>query len=107
MYNNMAEEFRVKAPVAFGTSPPRKLAAAVVRAAKRDVPEITVNPTPIRPLIALAVFAPRLALWIVMKLGGGFFGVIVWSFTQPDYFSGDRLEPADPITVSTSACTIG
>jgi short-subunit dehydrogenase len=76
MYNDMASEFGVKAPVAFGTSSPEKLASAVVRAAKRDVPEIIVNPTPIRPLIALALFAPRLALWIVMKLGGGFFGVI-------------------------------
>ena len=76
MYNDMASKFGVKAPVAFGTSSPQKLAAAVVRAAKRDVPEIIVNPTPIRPLIALALFAPRLALWIVMKLGGGFFGVI-------------------------------
>lgn len=76
MYNDMATEFGVKAPLAFGTSPPQKVAAAVVRAAKRDVPEIIVNPTPIRPLVALALFAPRLALWIIMKLGGGFFGVV-------------------------------
>jgi short-subunit dehydrogenase len=76
MYNDMATEFGVKAPLAFGTSPPQKVAAAVVRAAKRDVPEIIVNPTPIRPLVALALFAPRLALWIVIKLGGAFFGVV-------------------------------
>jgi len=76
MYNDMTREFDVKAPLAFGTSPPQKVAAAVVRAVKHDVPEIIVNPTPIRPLVALALFAPRLALWIVMKLGGAFFGVV-------------------------------
>lgn len=76
MYDDMSREFHLKAPRAFGTSPPQKVADAVVRAAKRDVPEIIVNPTPIRPLIVLALFAPRFALWVIMKLGGGFFGAI-------------------------------
>lgn len=76
MYDDMNRELHLKAPRAFGTSPPQKVAGAVVRAVKHDVPEIIVNPTPIRPLIALALFAPRFALWVIMKLGGGFFGAV-------------------------------
>jgi short-subunit dehydrogenase len=69
MFDDMAREFGVKAPMALGTTRPAKIASAVIRAAKRDVPEIVVNPMPIRPLGVLAVIAPRLAIWLILRLG--------------------------------------
>ena len=73
MYDDIRRELDLNAPPLLGTSPPEKVARAVVRAVKRDLPEIVVNPTPIRPLVALALFAPRFALRLIMKLGGRFF----------------------------------
>lgn len=73
MYDDIRRELDLKAPLLLGTSPPEKVAKEVVRAVKRDLPEIVVNPTPIRPLVALALFAPRFALRLIMKLGGKFF----------------------------------
>ena len=58
MYADMSRESGVKAPLSFGTSPPERVARAVVRAVQRDVPEIVVNPMPIRPLLVVALFAP-------------------------------------------------
>lgn len=69
MYVNMSRESGVKAPLSFGTSPPERVARAVVRAVQRDVPEIVVNPMPIRPLLVVALLAPRFALWLLNQLG--------------------------------------
>lgn len=69
MYADMTQEYGVKSPLAFGTSSPQKVARAVVRAVRRDVPEIIINPIPVRPLVALALFAPRLARWLALRLG--------------------------------------
>jgi short-subunit dehydrogenase len=69
MYMKMSRESGVKAPLSFGTSPPERVARAVVRAVKRHVPEIVVNPMPMRPLVAVALFAPRFALWLLNRLG--------------------------------------
>jgi short-subunit dehydrogenase len=69
MYDDMVREFGVKAPSTFGTSPPSKVASAVVRAVKRDLLEVIVNPTPLRPLIVLGAFSQRLATWLLLRLG--------------------------------------
>jgi short-subunit dehydrogenase len=77
MYERMTGEFDVRAPLVFGTSSPQSVARAVVRAAKRNAPEIIVTPGPIRPLLALAVFAPRFIQWLVNKVGTlRFFGTV-------------------------------
>ena len=77
MYDDLSRQFGVKAPRALGTTRPEKVASAVIRAVKRDVPEIVVNPTPIRPLAVLAVIFPRLAIWLALRLGlAKFFGPI-------------------------------
>jgi short-subunit dehydrogenase len=73
MYDDISREFDLKAPPLLGTSSPKRVAKVVVRAVKRDLPEIVVNPMPIRPLVVLALFAPRFALRLIMKLGGRFF----------------------------------
>lgn len=53
-------------------------------AVKRNVPEIVVNPTPIRPLAVLALIAPRLGTWLVLRLGiGRVFGRVAKSRALP------------------------
>jgi short-subunit dehydrogenase len=51
----------VVAPALFGTTTPEKVGLAVVSAIRRDAPEILVTPRPIRPFLALAALAPRMA----------------------------------------------
>ena len=49
----------LRARTLVGTTTPARVAQATVRAIQRDLPEIVVNPTPVRPLLALAALAPR------------------------------------------------
>lgn len=69
MYEDMTRVAKVTAPRILGISTPERIADAVVRAIRKDLPEIIVNPMPVRPILMLAVFAPRLAAWVVSKLG--------------------------------------
>jgi len=69
MYGDVARDFGVKAPLALGSSPPERVARAVVRAVKRDLPEPIVNPIPYRLVLAIGLVAPRLAQWMVKWLG--------------------------------------
>lgn len=69
MYDDMVNSHGVKAPSALGTTRPANVAAAVIRATKRDLPEIIVNPMPVRPLAILALIAPRFATWLLIRLG--------------------------------------
>lgn len=69
IYDDMVQEYGVKAPPVLGTTTPEKVARAIVRAVKRNVPEIVVNPTPVRPLAVLALIAPRFATWLLLRLG--------------------------------------
>lgn len=59
----------VKAPAGLGTTTPQAVAAAVVRAIEQDVPEIIVTPRPVRPMLAFAVVAPRMAERLAALLG--------------------------------------
>jgi short-subunit dehydrogenase len=53
----------------FGSSPPEKVGAAVVRAVQEDRAEIIINARPVRPLIALASVAPKAAFWLNERVG--------------------------------------
>ena len=48
-----------RAPKLAGEAHPEKVAAATIRAIERDLPDVTVNGTPVGPLLALAQVAPR------------------------------------------------
>ena len=52
-----------------GISPPEKVARAVVTAIRTNAPEIIVNPTPLRPLLALNRVAPSLGERLTARLG--------------------------------------
>jgi len=56
------------APGWLGTSKPADVARAVVRAVKRDLPEVIVNPGPMRVMLAFRELFPRLAEWVRVDL---------------------------------------
>jgi short-subunit dehydrogenase len=58
MYARMAQN-GIKAPVTLGTSPPEKVAQAVVEVVEGDVPERIVAARPMRPFFALTELSPR------------------------------------------------
>lgn len=64
MYRTLQETTHVSAPRWLGTSTPEHVARAVVRAIKQDLPEVIVNPRPMRLILAFQQLFPRLADWI-------------------------------------------
>ena len=65
----MFAKFGIAPPLLLGSCTPEQVAAAVVRAIRRDVPEIIVNSVPVRPLLALGALSPRAGLWILNRMG--------------------------------------
>lgn len=69
MFAEQQREQGASAPVFVGSTTPEKVAAAVVRATERDLPEVIVNSGPMRPLLAVATLAPSLGEWLAPKFG--------------------------------------
>jgi short-subunit dehydrogenase len=61
------------APALLGACQPEWVAQAVIRAVQRDIPEIIVNPLPVRPLLALTALFPALGGWLSDKTGANEF----------------------------------
>jgi short-subunit dehydrogenase len=69
IYQRIADETGVYAPRLLGTSSPEAVANAVIRAVKQDIPEIIINPGPIRLLTTLAELSPSFAEWVMHRIG--------------------------------------
>lgn len=69
IYSNLKQRAGCSAPVLLGVSPPQKVVRAVLRAIKGDLPEIIVNPIPIRPLLALSALFPSVGEWVINQIG--------------------------------------
>ena len=69
MYAKTKEEFGVEAPRRLGVSKPEAVAGGVIRAIRKDLPEVIVNPGPIRPLLMVNAVSPSLGEWIVERTG--------------------------------------
>ena len=65
----MFAERSQEAPRVLGTSTPEAVAQAVVRAIRRDVGEIIVNPGPVRLGLVFEQLSPGLARWVLEKAG--------------------------------------
>ena len=70
IYAKLKEKSGCSAPPLLGTSSPEAVAQAVLRSVRRDVPEIVVNPIPVRPLLALTTMFPSLGEWLLGQTGG-------------------------------------
>ena len=69
IYARLKAQSGCTAPLLLGTSPPEPVARAVVRCIQRDLPEVIVNPLPVRPLFALTALFPSLGAWLVTRIG--------------------------------------
>ena|SRR2546421_6817903 len=72
MFQRVLDSTHVSYP-AISTSPPQKVALAVLRAIKRDLPEVIVYPTPMKPFLALQALSPRLIERLLPHMGGDVF----------------------------------
>ncbi len=69
IYSKLKAKSGCSAPPLIGTSPPEAVPRAVIRAIENDLPEIIVNPLPIRPLLAFISLFPSWGEWVVEKIG--------------------------------------
>jgi short-subunit dehydrogenase len=69
IYAKMKVKSGCSAPALIGTSAPELIPRAVIRAIENDLPEIIVNPLPIRPLLAFISLFPSWGEWVVDQLG--------------------------------------
>ncbi len=91
IYERLRKCSGLSAPPLLGTSPPGKVVDAAVRAIERDLPEVIVNPLPVRPLLAFAAMFPRLGEWVLAQTGGHQFFRNVFEASQ-------RAAPDQPKT---------
>jgi NAD(P)-dependent dehydrogenase (short-subunit alcohol dehydrogenase family) len=73
IYSRLKAQTGMSAPVWLGTSPPEAVVEAVLRAIVSDPPEIIVNRTPVRPLLAFTAMFPRAGEWVTGKIGANQF----------------------------------
>jgi len=73
IYSKLKMSSGLSAPALLGTSPPEAVSRAVIRAIENDLPEIIVNPLPVRPLLAFTALFPCAGEWMVDKIGSNKF----------------------------------
>ena len=69
IYAKLKAKSGCSAPALVGTSLPEAVPRAVIRAIQNDLPEIIVNPLPVRPLLALISLFPSWGEWAADKVG--------------------------------------
>ncbi len=78
IYANLKARSGCSAPAVFGTSRPETVVRAVFKAIEKDLPEIIINPIPVRPLLILNLVFPSLGEWVTEQLGANrFFARVV------------------------------
>jgi len=73
IYSRLKDQTGISAPVWLGVSQPESVVHAVMRAIESDQPEVIVNPTPIRPMLAFTALFPRVGEWLSRKIGANNF----------------------------------
>jgi short-subunit dehydrogenase len=69
IYERLHRNTGYAAPGLLGTSPAEAVARGLVRAVKRNLPEVIVNPYPVRPLFALNALSPRVGECLIRWTG--------------------------------------
>jgi short-subunit dehydrogenase len=93
IYTKLKSTSGCSAPALFGTSAPEKVVRSVFRAIERDIPEIIINPVPVRPLLILNTLFPTVGEWVTEKLGANkFFGRVVEAHKKAATSQPNRTE---------------
>ena len=69
IFEKLSVQEGVQAPALMGKSNPRHVADAVIRCIVKDLPEVIVNPSPMRPGLVLTTLFPAFMEWLSIKLG--------------------------------------
>lgn len=69
IYDRLKTKTGLQAPKLLGTSRPERVAEGVIKAIKQDLPEVIINPIPVRPLFAATTLFPRLGEFLVSLTG--------------------------------------
>ena len=69
IYARLKTRTGCKAPFTLGTSLPGQVAKAVLKSISRDLPEVIVNPYPVRPLFAICALFPSLGERLIRATG--------------------------------------
>ncbi|HXS67612.1 MAG TPA: SDR family NAD(P)-dependent oxidoreductase [Candidatus Polarisedimenticolia bacterium] len=73
IYADLKKRSGMAAPALLGTSPPEKVAQALIKAIEQNLPEIIINPLPVRPLLGLIALFPKVGEWAADKTGANDF----------------------------------
>ena len=65
----MYSDSQVKAPLVLGTIPSKKVANALLKAIKKNKPDVIVNSGPLRPLLAIDALFPNFGNWFARITG--------------------------------------
>ncbi|MCW5559040.1 MAG: SDR family NAD(P)-dependent oxidoreductase, partial [Verrucomicrobiae bacterium] len=69
MYTRLQRQAGRSAPLLLGSCPPEAVCRALLRALRKDTPEICLNSYPIRPILALTALFPRFGEWLTERIG--------------------------------------
>lgn len=69
IYEHLKQQTGYSAPMLLGTSKPEVVAQALIRAITSDLPEVIINPLPVRPLFAISAMFPRLGEFLTRQTG--------------------------------------
>lgn len=73
MWADAQSETGIETPYLLGASSPQQVAGAVVKAIRKDLPEVIVSPRPMRPLLVIGAAFPRFSAWLVRKTANDVF----------------------------------
>jgi short-subunit dehydrogenase len=69
IYENLKNQTGFTAPTLLGTSKPEAVVRALIHAINSDLPEVIINPLPVRPLFAVTALFPRLGEFLTRQTG--------------------------------------
>jgi len=69
IYTRLKRQTGRSAPALLGSCPPEAVCRALLRAIRKDTPEILLNSYPIRPVLALTALFPSFGEWLTERIG--------------------------------------
>jgi short-subunit dehydrogenase len=69
IYARLRARTHCTAPPLLSAVPPERVARALLRAVRRDLPEVLVSRYPVQPILLVLAGLPRVGLWLIAQLG--------------------------------------